>query len=155
MIFADMCKKNMQISSRYVVCLVAAFILGVVFLGAVYFLFPQYLWSHGLHWYPFIVITPPLCIGLSYILMRVERIKVIKPVVSFFLLCGDYSFEIYLVHILLISCISTVISVFDLSRCSYLIFAASSILLFACCFILRRFTTLVNGFFHKYHNGNS
>ena len=155
MLFADMCKKDMKITSMHVVCLVAGFILGVVALGAVYFLLPQYRWSHGLYWYPFIVITPPLCIALSYILMRIERIKVIKPIVSFFLLCGDYSFEIYLVHIFLISCISTVISAFDLSRFSYLIWTAGSILLFVGCFILRRFTTLVSGLFHKYHNGNN
>jgi peptidoglycan/LPS O-acetylase OafA/YrhL len=49
MLFADMCKKDMQITSMHVVCLVAGFILGVVSLGTVYFLLPQYWWSHGLY----------------------------------------------------------------------------------------------------------
>lgn len=155
MVFADMCKKDKQLSAKHVVCLTVSFILGVIFLGAAYFCFPKHLWSHGLYWYPFIFITPPLCIALSCILMQIERIKVLKPVISFFYLCGEYSFEIYLVHALLIPCIQAGIEVFGLSQFSYLIWLGSSILLFVGCFILRRFTTLINRLFYQNRKGNS
>ena len=149
MVFADLCKKDLRISRMHILGLIAAFVLGLVFLVTTYFLFPAYLWSHGLHWYPFILITPPLCIGISWVLTLLERAKGMKPFLSFFYLCGSYSFELYLLHILLISCISGVISAFDLSRLRYPIWAAGGVALFAGCYLLRRCAVLVSGLFLK------
>lgn len=155
MVFGDMCKKDKQISTIHIVSLFVAFILGTVSLVVFFSSFPRYLWSHGLCWYPFIAITPPLCIAISYILMFLKRIKVLKPIVSFLSLCGNYSFELYLVHILLISCIPMFINAFNLHQISYLVWAAGGILLWGGCFILRRFTTLVNRLFHIFRSSNS
>lgn len=149
MIFADLCKKELRISRGHVPGLIAAFMLGLAFLVTTYFLFPAYLWSHGLHWYPFILITPPLCIGISSVLMLLEKSKAMKLFLSFFSLCGGYSFELYLVHILLVSCISDLISAFELSRFRYPIWAAGGVGLFVGCYLLRRCAVWADGLLQK------
>lgn len=155
MLFGNICKKDKQISGKHILGMIIAFVLGAISLVLFFAFLPEYLWSHGLYWYPFIAITPALCLAISYILSLMEKIKVLKPIVSFFSLCGNFSFELYLVHILLISCISALINSFNLSKFSYLIWASGSILLWGGCFILRRFTMLVNGLLHKNHSKNN
>ena len=155
MVFADMCMKEKQISRTHLVCLIVSFVLGAVSLMAAFSFFSEHLWSHGLYWYPFILITPPLCIAISYVSMLLEKTKATKLLVSFLSLCGNYSFELYLVHILLISCISILINALDLSQISNLLWAASSILLIVGCYILRRFTTLICEFLHRNRSSNS
>ena len=144
MLFADMCKKDMCISTGHVIGMIASFILGAAAIAAAFAWGKQYLWSYGLYWYPFILLTPPLCLAISYLSMLLEKTKITKPIVSFLCLCGDYSFEIYLVHIMLISCISTFIRIFDLSQYSHLIWCGGAVLLFVGCFMLRRVTAWIS-----------
>ena len=56
------------------------------------------LWQKGYYWYPFILITPGLCMVISIIIMLLKgRIKdVIEKLLG---VIGDFSFEIYLLHI--------------------------------------------------------
>lgn len=140
MVFADMCKNNKQIKGREIIGMVAAFILGIGSLLSCIVFAKQYLWSYGLYWYPFILITPGLCVAISYVSMMLERTKIFKPIVSFLSLCGDYSFELYLVHILLISVISAFIEKYSLSNIRYFLWAAGIVCLFIGCFMLRRLT---------------
>lgn len=149
MVFADMCRKDKRMTTGFGIGMIAIFLLGVAVLLVSNDVAPEYLWSYGLHWYPFILITPPLCIAISYISMGLEKIKATKLLLSFFSLCGSYSFELYLVHILLVSCISDCIRIFDLSHVSYLVWAAGGVLLAAGCYLLRHFTMLINGLFYK------
>lgn len=154
MLFADLCKKDVRISNKHIAGMIVAFIFGAISLVTVHSLAPQYLWSHGLYWYPFILITPPLCIAISRIAMVLEKAKVTKPLISFLSLCGNYSFELYLVHILLTLCISAFIRLFKLSHISNVIWGAGTVLIVVGCFMLRRFTVLVTNLFNAYRSKN-
>ena len=154
MLFADICEKGTLIDKRGIITLTIAFIFG---LGSLLFAFlfaNQYLWSCGLYWYPFILITPPLCLAISYISMILEKAKATSRIVGFLSLCGNYSFELYLLHILMFAIIPKVISYFNHSTVHYFIWAIG----FACipigCFILRRLTALFNHIIENFSISN-
>ena len=150
MLFAHMCQENRKISVRHVIGMIVMFILGAISIVVSRIFASSYLWSCALYCYPFILITPPLCIAVSCVAMLLEKTKATKPIVSFLSLCGNYSFELYLIHILLISCISALIKKWELFQIRYLVWAAGGVLLVAGCFMLRRFTVLLNGLFMKF-----
>ncbi len=138
MLFADMCAKNKRITREHIICMVCAFALGVWLLLFSISKAKQYLWLYGLYWYPFILITPPLCLAISGICIILEKTKITKPIVSFLGLCGDYSFEIYLVHVLLKLLTPDCVKMFSLQDKRYLIWSVGGVLLFVGCFALRR-----------------
>jgi peptidoglycan/LPS O-acetylase OafA/YrhL len=150
MIFAQMCRANKKLSRKDIIGLIVAFVLGVVSILAFKKFASSYLWSYGLYWYPFILITPPLCIAVSCISMLLEKTKVTGYIISFLSLCGDYSFEMYLIHILLIECVSIAINIFGLSQISYLIWILGGVFLFVGCFMLRYITATLSRLFVKY-----
>lgn len=144
MLFADMCRKNIIIDRKKIITLAVFFILGF---GSLFFAFlfaNQYLWSYGLYWYPFILITPALCLAISYICMILEKTKATTKIVRLLSLCGDYSFELYLIHILIFAIIPKVTSSFNNSTIRYVIWAIG----FACipigCYLLRCLSALLN-----------
>lgn len=140
LLYGDLCRQNRKITGKVIFCLTAAFFAGIAALTASYVMFPQYLWPYGLHWYPFLLIAPPLCLAISRISMLLEKSKLTKPVLSFLSLCGDYSFEFFLVHLFLISFITELMNNFDLSGFGNLIWVIGGILLFSGCFLLRYVT---------------
>lgn len=147
MIFADHCRKNYRIGKKEAVILAIAFIAGVAILLSSYFFATPYLWSYGLYWYPFILITPPLCLGISYISMLLEKAKFTKPIVRVLSVCGNYSFEIYLVHIPLFSILSALIKRFDLSNFAYFIWVGAIALVAIGCYVLKYLTALLTRLF--------
>jgi peptidoglycan/LPS O-acetylase OafA/YrhL len=56
---------------------------------------PSILWEYGFFWYPFIGITPGLCLLIASILEKIN-FKYLKNILCFF---GALSLEIYLLHI--------------------------------------------------------
>ncbi len=149
MLIADLCRQSKRISVGHVLGAILSCVLGLLFLAVSFKWASQYLWSHGLYWYPFALITPPLCMAISYFLFLCERIKIAKPIHWFLSLCGSYSFELYLVHILLFFLIPLVIEKFSLSNVRLAVWTAGIIALIPGCFILRRLTSLCIGFFDK------
>ena len=143
MIFADICQKNNKIIKKDICSMFVSFIIGVFLLFIFYRYASQNLWSCGLHWYPFIFLTPPLCFMISYVSIFLKKTKITKWLVDFLSLCGDYSFELYMVHILLVDVTSRVISYFNLSGWFWL---SNIILIPIGCFALRRFTLLCRKF---------
>lgn len=61
--------------------------------------FPILLYDFGLYWYPFALITPPLCVGLAWLLHRAENVRAWFAPLR---LLGQSSFEIYLINIWLV-----------------------------------------------------
>lgn len=59
------------------------------------------MWDWGIWWYPFVLITPGLCLLLSRIADWV-RARFLRPVVSAFERMGAASYEIYLSHFILL-----------------------------------------------------
>lgn len=65
----------------------------------------EWLWATMIYWLPFIVISPALCISMSFIFDKLHN-RILK-VLNF---CGLISFEIYLVHMSIIKEYSHIIS---------------------------------------------
>jgi len=70
-------------------------LVSLVLLLFVKHVYPEWLWNDGLYWYPFIGITPGLCLFVVYVLEKTKPAYVLK-VLSFL---GALSLEIYLLHI--------------------------------------------------------
>lgn len=144
MLFADMCQKDTKILRKHIVGATAMFVIGLLVLFSFYIKAPQLMWSHGLYWYPFIMITPPLCMAISYVLFHIEKIRILNPIITFLSLCGNYSFELYLVHIGFLSLIPIIIERFNLSHISDFIWIAGVIPLIIGCRALRGLTLCFN-----------
>lgn len=147
MLFADLCQQSKRICANHIICAILTFLAGAVSLAASYRWLPQYLWPYGLYWYPFLLITPPLCMAISCFMMLTEKINVLKPIGSFLSLCGDYSLELAVIHVFLFSLISYCIERFGLFAYRYFIWIAGVISLIAGCYILRRLTLQCNRLF--------
>ena len=140
MLFADLCQQSKRISGKHVICATGSFLAGVASLAVFSRWFPQHLWSCGLFWYPFILITPPLCMAISCFMILTEKLNVIKPIGSFLSLCGAYSLELAVIHVFLFALIPYCIERFGLFDFTGFIWAAGIIPLVAGCYILRRLT---------------
>lgn len=151
MLFADICKKDLKIRLSHIIGLAAACIIGWLSLFLFSKFFSDYLWGYGLYWYPFIFITPPLCIAISCVFMIIEKCRFTKPISDFLSLCGDYSFELYLIHIPLVSLIPRVIDHFNLIKAGYAVWLAGGIVLLIGCFVIRRLATWISVLTVKRH----
>ena len=68
--------------------------------------FEDLCWNYGLHWYPFLLITPGLCIVLYYLFSLISA----KPIHTIFSCLGKNSFEIYLIHLFFIKVYQDLVS---------------------------------------------
>lgn len=59
---------------------------------------PGLLWSCGMYWYPFILITPFLCWMISFVCCGLEKSKLGSRIVKAVKLPGKIAFEFYLIH---------------------------------------------------------
>lgn len=59
------------------------------------------LWSHGLYWYPFILIIPGVCMLLSVVAEFFRDKKLMRMLEKGISVAGKYSFEIYLAHVII------------------------------------------------------
>ena len=143
MLFADLCKKDRIIDKKAIVILAVSFVAG---LGSLLFAFvfaEQYLWSYGLYWYPFILITPPLCLAISYACMLLEKCKATSIFIRFLSLCGDYSFELYLVHILMFAIIPNVMAFFNNPDIWYVVWGIGFVCIPIGCYFIRYLSGLL------------
>lgn len=97
--FASQGEKNTELSIREFIVYILLMCFGFIIL----FLFlvsfdSNSIWKYGLWWYPFIFITPGICLSISFIAdySHNKICEIVKQVISFI---GKYTFEIYLVHI--------------------------------------------------------
>lgn len=60
----------------------------------------ELLWNRGMNWYPFLFITPGCCMFVSFLCEYLIRWNPVKLLLRPVQLMGEYSFELYLVHIL-------------------------------------------------------
>lgn len=75
-------------------------IVGFAILTACLQLWPYTLWEYGMYWYPMFLIVPGLCFAIAIIIEKWSRL--LKHVFRGFSFIGSFSFEIYLMHILLL-----------------------------------------------------
>lgn len=93
-------KRDSILNRNDAIGLALATLIGSLALVACIEFFPSsVLFEYGLWWYPFLLITPGLCFGLSIVSERVPALdRIFSPL-------GSISFELYLVHVLLIEII--------------------------------------------------
>ncbi len=89
-----------MISRREMVIQIFAAAAGVGWLLINEKFFFEKLWSYGLHWYPFILVVPGMCIAISCVAELMNRYKIGQRIVSAVAAVGTHSLEIYLVHLL-------------------------------------------------------
>lgn len=81
--------------------LIASFAVGCGLWAYVYRFHESILWSCGWHWYPFILIVPGFCYLISLGCFYLDKCQLGKIVVKAFSFVGGYTFELYLMHMLL------------------------------------------------------
>ena len=91
-----------KLTGRCALLLAAMILVGFALLVWFYQQYGLYLSSYGLHWYPFLLIAPGMCILISAFAEAVCRFAVARGVLCILRTVGGYTFEIYLLHILLL-----------------------------------------------------
>lgn len=142
MLFADLCKRSVQVTRRHIAIGAVMLIAGMAMLACFYYFLPNQLWSYGLFWYPFVLMTVPLCMLISLVVFWMEKSRITRPIVSFFSLCGKYSFELYLIHLPLIDIIHAYMKKNDIYAEEHPLWLVGIPLLVICCFILKQLTDL-------------
>lgn len=89
--------------------LIFLMLLGFFILKIFFEIYHSKMWSHGLYWYPFILITPGLCLVISYLCQKIDEYSIGRKILKVFQKIGNNTFEIYLVHIPLYELISLLI----------------------------------------------
>lgn len=100
MYFAKISKnKTMPLKKMQYTMLVLGTALGFVILRLLIRNCFDEMWSRGYWWYPFILIVPGLCMGISFVAQKTENMKVLDVVRRGIEWVGKYSFELFLLHI--------------------------------------------------------
>ena len=103
-------KKDYKLSIPFVIILIIGMIFGIVMLKYSLVHYAKYLWNYGLYWYPFIFITPGLCLCISQLCLLIEKIFIGRGIIKIISVVGSHTLEIYLVHVLLFEIINNKIT---------------------------------------------
>lgn len=134
------------INSYSVGIILVIFFLGVALLLFSYHYCPEYLWNYGLWWYPFLFITPGLCLLISFSFNKIEQYKLGKKLSFGFQFIGKYTFELYLSHILVFEIYQMLIDRnYLISRNLYWLFAI--LISFIIGFLLKKTSKSLTEFF--------
>ena len=98
-LFAKQCRGEKPLGSFHIFAYILAVFAGILLLYLAQHFLSSLLWSHGLSWYPFLLIAPGLCVLISCLANAVENLRPCQWLLSLLAFLGKYSFEIYLVHI--------------------------------------------------------
>lgn len=92
-------KHDYTINISSIIILVITMIAGLTIL--IFFIrnYAEFLWSYGLYWYPFILITPGLCLCISYFVFLMQKSKCLNWIPKVLEKIGQNSLELYLLHI--------------------------------------------------------
>ena len=136
-------KKNYTLSKPMIISLIISMVIGLIILKYCYIHYEKYLWSYGLHWYPFILIVPGLCICISFLCSIIENKNIGKRIINFMNFVGKNTFELYLVHTFIFEIVSDKINKGDLNnsnllwiKCFIIVIIASIILKYLTKFVL-------------------
>lgn len=141
-LFAKSCKKNSTLSVMKIALYIVAMIAGFVMLWFAFEKFRDYRWKNALYWYPFILITPGLCVGVSLIMTLLDKSKATSWISKLLSLVGKYSFEIYLTHILIFDSVNYLVKEEILPN-DKMVYILSVISIPFACIILNYLTKLV------------
>ena len=142
MCLAKRCSNNCKISKKAFAFFSIVSIMGIISLKFVLEMFYEYLWSYGLYWYPFVIITPGLCMLVSLSFKYMERYKGVRWIEKIISIIAGYSFEIYLIHIPIFEYAHEIIEEFSLFHYKNLILLSCLGLTIVGCFLLRNISGL-------------
>ena len=148
-LFATLCREDRKIAKPTYLAMVVSIATGAAMLAVFFLCFPEQLWTMGLYWYPFILLTAPMCMILSSLMALLEKSKITKPIADGVSLVGKYSFEVCLIHVPLIALIDWCIHNLGLEKWQLLLWLGGLVVLVAGCFLLRKLTALCVKFFEK------
>jgi len=149
MVYGKMAKQGAVLGKKAAWLHGLAAFVGMAITWLAYRYTPSKLWSHGLYWYPNILIAPAFCMGLSWLAEAMKEKPVLKTVHKLITTLGVYSFEFYLVHLFFFE---TLVPMF-LPKFSFLpgnlYWALSFLPVFLCTFLLNRAAKLVAAVYGK------
>lgn len=91
------CNKENFFSNKNIIIIFISCLLGIFVLFATDRLKQDLMWDYGMYWYPFLLITPGICLLTSVVGFYFEKkLYFLYKSISFI---GKYTFEIYLIHI--------------------------------------------------------
>lgn len=122
-------EENSTITQKNIFEILSLMLIGIIFLLFSYKYYSKFLWHYGLHWYPFILITPGICLIISYIMICVENKKWLSWVKKGLDVIGINSFELYLLHIFSFTTVNTYIKTWDLKAYNNFIWIFTFLLL--------------------------
>lgn len=143
MIFAKRCTQKVsldltKLSAFIMVAVIGFFVLYTVFNDPT---LKPLRWKYGLYWYPFILIAPGLCVALSAVMSLLEKSSMTKWIVAVLSFVGKYSFEIYLVHLLIYDSVTYMVNNHLIQRTDT-VNVVSTLLIPVGCFVLVMITKL-------------
>ena len=112
-LFAKGCCRGEELKNWEIAVLGAGVVLGIGLLYVWGRWLPEYMWSYGLYWYPFILFTPGACVLMGLVFSWMEARKGFGWLLRGIEAVGRNSFEVYLVHVFLYE---EVLRELDLSR---------------------------------------
>ena len=90
--------------------IISLFGVALVLLSYVYL--QPFLWDRGLWWYPFILITPGICLGISLLGNSIAATKIGKKIVELIDVVGAHSLEVLLAQILVFNYMTFLIDMY-------------------------------------------
>ena len=99
MLFGRLSMEERELKPLHICLLCVAAVLACLFSFVAMARFEDLLWSYGLSWYPFFFAAPGACVALSLMANALERLSLGRIAVGALDKIGEYSFEIYLVHL--------------------------------------------------------
>lgn len=124
-----LCQKEYIISKKMLIVEFIVMMIGLSSLFVFYRKYPDLLWGYGLYWYPFILITPPLCLFLALI---IEKVKILQKLE----IVGKNSFEVYLINGEIFFILRNSNLLGDNTRINNLYWIIASLLTIPCCILI-------------------
>lgn len=143
MIYAKQCRDGKKLEYKDIFLSSFVMLVGIAIYFVFRFEFEDYLWKFGLYWYPFILVTPGICIIISLVMEYVKKYKWLRWIEYLLNFIGNYSFEIYLVHILVFEVTTYLIETIQVIPNTNITWAISIAIVVIGCFLLRSVTQTV------------
>ena len=129
--------EKQEIAVKQITICILAMLLGTAVIGVTKKFYSDYLWSYGWHWYPFILVTPGLCMCISYTVRKMERLSILRVIPQMLETIGKNSFELYLLHIPMIDIFKFLLMQYHLSECGNWIWLLYFAMMPFCCILFK------------------
>ena len=146
MYFAKLGQSEVGLSKMMIIVSAISLISGLLILKYFTGRFPNYMWSCGLWWYPFILITPGMCLALSALFHFLSFVKSVRILAKILTVVGGYSFEIYLLHIFFFNVLDNYVLARGTVENRNVYWLGTILLILPGCYILRKSQEIIMKF---------